>query len=303
MATVVSTTSAQKHEYTRTGLSVESLKRAFIDNLIYEQGKYPELATKLDYYMAIASSVRDRLLQRWVDTVATYRQQDVRVVCYLSAEYLLGPQLGKNLLDLGIEAEAKSAMEELGLNVQDIIDEEEEPGLGNGGLGRLAACFMDSLATLEIPAFGYGIRYEYGIFDQTIRDGWQQEITDNWLHTATPGRLPDRSRRCASNSEDTRKPIPTIKGSTACDGLRTASLKLFRMIRRCSATGPTPLTRCVSGKQKLSSPSTSERSTLGTISGLSGRKYSLKTFQRSSTRTTKRSKGRSCAWSSNTFLP
>ncbi|MFL6463262.1 MAG: glycogen phosphorylase, partial [Bryobacteraceae bacterium] len=106
MATVVSTTSAQKHEYTRTGLSVESLKRAFIDNLIYEQGKYPELATKLDYYMAIASSVRDRLLQRWVDTVATYRQQDVRVVCYLSAEYLLGPQLEKNLFDLGIKAEA-----------------------------------------------------------------------------------------------------------------------------------------------------------------------------------------------------
>src|SRR5947209_9270855 len=142
MATAVSTP-CQKREQIRTGLDLKSLKHAFIDNLIYEQGKYPELATKLDYYMAIASSVRDRLLQRWLDTVATYLQQDVRVVCYLSVEYLLGPQLGKNLLDLGIEAEAKSAMEELGLNVQHIIDEEEEPALGNGGLGRLAACFMD----------------------------------------------------------------------------------------------------------------------------------------------------------------
>ena len=186
MTTAVSPNFAQKHEHIRIGLSVESLKRAFVDNLIYEQGKYPKFATKLDYYMAIASSVRDRLLQRWVNTVATYRQQDVRVVCYLSAEYLLGPQLGKNLLDLGIEAEAKRAMEELGLNSQDILDEEEEPGLGNGGLGRLAACFMDSLATLEIPAIGYGIRYEYGIFDQIIRDGWQQEITDNWLQYDNP---------------------------------------------------------------------------------------------------------------------
>jgi glycogen phosphorylase len=186
MATAVSVTTDQKHEHIRTGLNTESLKRSFIDNLIYEQGKYPGLATKLDYYMAIASSVRDRLLQRWVDTVETYRQQDVRVVCYLSAEYLLGPQLVSNLLNLGIEPEAKRAMEEIGLNVQEIVDEEEEPGLGNGGLGRLAACFMDSLATLEIPAIGYGIRYEYGIFDQIIRDGWQQEITDNWLQYGNP---------------------------------------------------------------------------------------------------------------------
>lgn len=186
MAIVASSTAAQRHEHTRTGLSVSALKRAFIDNLIYEQGKYPELATKLDYYMAVASSVRDRLLQRWVDTVATYRQQDARVVCYLSAEYLLGPQLEKNLFDLGITTEAKQAMEELGLDVREIIDAEEEPGLGNGGLGRLAACFMDSLATLEIPAIGYGIRYEYGIFDQTIHDGWQQEITDNWLQYGNP---------------------------------------------------------------------------------------------------------------------
>lgn len=175
-----------KHEHTRTGLSVEHLKRAFVDSLIYEQGRYPGRATTLDYYLAIASSIRDRLVQRWVNTIQTYVAQDVRVVCYFSAEFLLGPHLGNNLLNLGIEPQARQAMQELGLDVEAILDEEQEPGLGNGGLGRLAACYMDSLATLEIPAVGFGIRYEYGIFDQAIRDGWQVELTDKWLQWGNP---------------------------------------------------------------------------------------------------------------------
>ncbi len=173
-------------EYIHTGLTVESLKRAFVDSLKYERGRFPALATKLDFYWAVASSIRDRLLERWVNTVQTFVQQDARVVCYFSAEYLLGRHLGKNLLNLGIGAEAKQAMEELGLNVGEIFDQEEEPGLGNGGLGRLAACYMDSMATLDVPAIGYGIRYEYGIFDQLIRDGWQVESTDNWLQWGNP---------------------------------------------------------------------------------------------------------------------
>jgi starch phosphorylase len=177
---------AAKHEHTRTGLDVEHLKRAFVDSLIYDQGRYPERATGLDYYLAIASAIRDRLVQRWVNTIKMYSHEDVRVVCYLSAEFLLGPHLGNNLLNLGIERQARQAMEELGLKVQAIFDEEAEPGLGNGGLGRLAACYMDSLATLQIPAIGFGIRYEYGIFDQAIRDGWQVENTDNWLQWGNP---------------------------------------------------------------------------------------------------------------------
>ena len=177
---------SQKHEHTRTGLSVDSLKRAFVDNLIYEQGRYPEIASPLDFYLAIAASVRDRLLQRWANSVQTYFKQDVRVVCYFSAEYLLGPHLANNLLNLGIEEQARTAMKDLGLDSQAIFDQEEEPGLGNGGLGRLAACFMESLSTLEIPAIGYGIRYECGIFDQFIRDGWQLESTDKWLQYGNP---------------------------------------------------------------------------------------------------------------------
>jgi len=121
-----------------------------------------------------------------VNTIQTYVQQDVRIVCYFSAEFLLGPHLGNNLLNLGIEPQARQAMRELGLDVAAILDEEQEPGLGNGGLGRLAACYMDSLSTLEIPAVGFGIRYEYGIFDQAIRDGWQVELTDKWLQWGNP---------------------------------------------------------------------------------------------------------------------
>ena len=174
----------------RTGLSVETLRRALADNLFYLQGKFPRIATKNDYYMALAYTVRDRLLQRWIATVETYIKKDVKVVCYLSAEFLVGPHLGNNLINLGIYDQVRQAVEESGLDLKELIEEEEEPGLGNGGLGRLASCYMDSLAALEIPAIGYGIRYEFGIFDQEIHDGWQVEITDKWLRYGNPWEVP-----------------------------------------------------------------------------------------------------------------
>ena len=142
-----------------------------------------------DLYMALAHTVRDRLVERWIQTVKNYQAQDVRVVCYLSAEFLTGPHLANNLINLGIYDETEQAMRQLGLDLNVLIEQEEEPGLGNGGLGRLASCFMDSLATLDIPAIGYGIRYEYGIFDQQIRDGWQVESTDKWLRLGNPWAL------------------------------------------------------------------------------------------------------------------
>lgn len=170
----------------RTGVDVETLKRAFLDNLFYIQAKFPRISTKNDYYMALAYTVRDRLLNRWLNTTQTYLEKAPRMVVYLSAEFLLGPHLGNNLIDLGLYNVVKQAIAELGLNFTELLEQEEEPGLGNGGLGRLAACYIDSLATLEIPAIGYGIRYEYGIFDQEIRDGWQVEITDKWLRYGNP---------------------------------------------------------------------------------------------------------------------
>ena len=156
----------------RTGLSIETLKRALADNLFYIQGKFPEIATKNDYYMALAYTVRDRLLQRWLSGTQTLLKPEVKVVCYLSAEFLAGPHLSNNLINLGIYKQVCQALKESGLNLNDLQAQEEEPGLGNGGLGRLAACFLDSLSSLEIPAIGYGIRYEFGIFNQEIHDGW-----------------------------------------------------------------------------------------------------------------------------------
>jgi starch phosphorylase len=173
----------------RTGLTKEALKQAFLDNLLYVQGKFPALATRKDYYLALAHVVRDCMLQRWISTAAAYTRQGSRTVAYFSAEFLMGPQLGNNLVNLGIYGETQQAIAELGLDLDELAREEEEPGLGNGGLGRLAACFLDSLATLEIPSLGYGIRYEFGIFDQVIVDGAQVEKTDKWLRFGNPWEL------------------------------------------------------------------------------------------------------------------
>jgi glycogen phosphorylase len=173
----------------RTAPGVDALAQSFLDNLLFVQGRSMERATVNDLYTALAHTVRDRLVERWISTVQKYQSQDVRVVCYLSAEFLTGPHLANNLINLGIYDEAEQAMHQLGLDLHTLIEQEGEPGLGNGGLGRLASCFMDSLATLDIPAIGYGIRYEYGIFDQQIRDGWQVESTDNWLRLGNPWAL------------------------------------------------------------------------------------------------------------------
>jgi starch phosphorylase len=164
----------------------EAIKQAFLRNLFNVQGKFPALATRHDFYLALAHAVRDQLLERWISTAATYTAQKSRTVCYLSAEFLMGPHLGNNLVNLGLQGVVRQAVAELGLDLDELLREEPEPGLGNGGLGRLAACFLDSMATLEIPCLGYGIRYEFGIFEQVIVDGWQVEKTDKWLRYGNP---------------------------------------------------------------------------------------------------------------------
>lgn len=179
-----------QYEPIRTGMGVETLKKAFLDNLFYLLARFPEVATPNDYYGALAYTIRDRILHRWITTAQTYKNSRARTVCYFSAEYLFGPHLGNNLLNLGITDIVRQAMQELGFDLDALLAQEDEPGLGNGGLGRLAACFMDSMATLQIPTIGYGIRYEFGIFDQSIKDGWQVELTDKWLHTGNPWEIP-----------------------------------------------------------------------------------------------------------------
>ena len=241
--------SAGKHKLddsTRTGLGAETLQRAILDNLAYLQAQLPQTATAHDWYMALAYSVRDRMLARWQSTVRSCARHDVKVVCYLSAEFLLGPQLGNNLISLGIAANARAAIAALDQDLDTLLALEEEPGLGNGGLGRLAACYLDSLATLQVPAVGYGIRYEFGIFDQEIRDGAQVEITDKWLQKGNPWEIvrPELSvcvnfggRTETFNDGVGRSrvrwvPASTVKG-VACDtpvlGFRVATCNTLRL--------------------------------------------------------------------------
>jgi starch phosphorylase len=189
VSTSLSTVKTPPAEAIRTGLASGTLQRAVLDNLLFMQARFPRIATPHDWYMALAYSVRDRILARWGSTVRAYEEREVKVACYLSAEFLVGPQLGNNLLNLGIQANAREAMAALDQDLDALLALEEEPGLGNGGLGRLAACYMDSLATVAVPAIGYGIRYEFGIFDQEIRDGAQVEVTDKWLQKGNPWQI------------------------------------------------------------------------------------------------------------------
>ena len=179
-------TTADTDERSRTGLSADALRRGILDHLRYSVGRPAAAMRPEHYYRATALAVRDRMQDNRAASTQTSLDLGRKVTCYLSAEFLMGPQLGANLLNLGIEDAARAALQELGQDLDEVLACEEEPGLGNGGLGRLAACYLDSLATLERPAIGYGIRYEFGIFDQEIHDGWQVEKTDNWLDNGNP---------------------------------------------------------------------------------------------------------------------
>jgi starch phosphorylase len=173
----------------RVGRSAAALKQSILDHLHFTQGRVRAIATETDWYMALASAVRDRTLEGWIHSLEAYLRKETKIVSYLSAEFLMGPHLGNTILNLGLEHAARTAVAELGLEYDRLLAVEPEPGLGNGGLGRLAACYMDSLATLRVPAIGYGVHYEFGIFEQEIRDGWQTEKTDNWLGMGNPWEL------------------------------------------------------------------------------------------------------------------
>ena len=170
----------------RTASDVDALRRAFADHLQFSIGKDEHSATALDRYHAVADAVRDRMMRHWLQTQQTYYRSDAKRVYYLSLEFLMGKALENNLLNLGLLDNMKAALGSLGLELSDLFVQEPDAGLGNGGLGRLAACFLDSMATLALPAYGYGIRYEYGIFDQEIRDGWQVERPEEWLRFGNP---------------------------------------------------------------------------------------------------------------------
>jgi starch phosphorylase len=233
----------------RTGLGTEALAAAIADHLHYQQGVSSRVASRHDWYMALALTVRDRLVDRYLKTIDAVLDSRVKVVAYLSAEFLTGPHLGSHLLNLGIREAAAQALSGSGQNLEDVLEEEEEPGLGNGGLGRLAACYMDSLATLGVPAIGYGIRYEFGIFDQAIHEGWQVERTDKWLRLGNPWEIPRPERHAydvkfGGRTEYVRDehgryrvrwiPERCVKGvayDTPVSGFRTPTANLLRLWR------------------------------------------------------------------------
>ncbi|HET7275573.1 MAG TPA: glycogen/starch/alpha-glucan phosphorylase, partial [Longimicrobiaceae bacterium] len=179
----------------RRATRVESLKRAISDHITYTLARDRTQATTRDFYMSTAWSARDRMAELWAATRQRYARDDAKRVYYLSLEFLMGRTLGNALMNLGIEDAAPEAVEELGRRFEELEEMEPDAGLGNGGLGRLAACYLDSMATLGLPGYGYGIRYEHGIFRQKIVDGRQVELPDNWLHDENPWEIarPDRT--------------------------------------------------------------------------------------------------------------
>lgn len=216
-------------------------------NALRQQGHTLETATPLDCYSALASTLCSRLLS--LNTPETYlAQPDVRVVGEIAAEYMPGPHLENSLINLGLLNEAQQAMQELGLNLTQLIEQEEEPGLGRGGLGRLMVCYLDSLSTANVPAIGYGIRYEYGIFDQKIEDGWQVEVTDTWLRNGNPWEVERLDQTVEVNFEGATEayiddqggyrvrwlPAETIRGipyDTPIPGYHTKTVNLLRLWR------------------------------------------------------------------------
>ena len=172
------------------GMNANSIQMSFANHLEYSLSKDQYTATNRDLYYSLALTARDRLVERWIHTQQCYYEHDAKRVYYLSAEYLMGRLLINNLINLGIYSETQKAMLELNIDLEELSENEPDMGLGNGGLGRLAACFMESMATLEIPAYGYGIRYEFGIFDQAIRDLKQVELPEIWLKYGNPWEIP-----------------------------------------------------------------------------------------------------------------
>jgi len=202
----------------------EAIAGTMLDKLRCIQAKPPQYATRNDWYMALAYTVRDFMLANYMATVESIAGPDsTKVVAYLSAEFLTGPHLGNSLVNLGLWEAATEAASSLGQNLATLVEHEEEPGLGNGGLGRLAACYMDSMATLSVPAIGYGIRYEFGIFDQEIRDGWQVELTDKWLRFGNPWESSVRRQPTTCSSAVTPPSTATNAASHVSDGSPSAS--------------------------------------------------------------------------------
>jgi starch phosphorylase len=172
------------------GLDEASLKRSIANRLVYSVGKDAYTSKPRDWYFSLAYALRDRLMERWMETMRSYYRQDAKRVYYLSLEFLIGRTLVNSILNMDVEEETRNALMSMGIDLEELRLQEPDAALGNGGLGRLAACFLDSMATLRLPGYGYGIRYEYGMFNQAIKGGHQVETPENWLRYGNPWEFP-----------------------------------------------------------------------------------------------------------------
>ena len=172
------------------GLDVDALRQSFHERLVYSVGKDRPHATRRDWFHAVVLALRDRLVDRWMDTTRSQYRSDTKRVYYLSLEFLIGRLLTSGMSNLGVLEECRKALAEMGIDLDEVIGAEPDAALGNGGLGRLAACFLDSMATLGLPGMGYGIRYEFGLFEQHFERGWQVEYPEQWLQFGNPWEFP-----------------------------------------------------------------------------------------------------------------
>ncbi|SUX90901.1 glycogen phosphorylase [Citrobacter koseri] len=247
--------------YASPTLSVEALKHSIAYKLMFTIGKDPVIANKHEWLNATLFAVRDRLVERWLRSNRAQLSQETRQVYYLSMEFLIGRTLSNALLSLGIYDDVKGALEAMGLDLEELIDEENDPGLGNGGLGRLAACFLDSLATLGLPGRGYGIRYDYGMFKQNIVEGGRKSPRTIGWNTAIRGSSSAiiRATKCVSAGEFSRKARKPA-------GLKPKRFWRWPMTRLSRAMIPTPPTRCACGALRPVAKSTLVNLTRATIS-------------------------------------
>ncbi|MEN6586054.1 MAG: glycogen/starch/alpha-glucan phosphorylase [Sulfuricella sp.] len=178
------------NEHAPLNLSLNSVKQSLTNHLIFSIGKDPITATDRDWFFTLANVVRDRLIEGWMETMRRYYENDAKRVYYLSMEFLIGRSLMNSVLNIGFIDEVKQACIDAGVELDRVTELEFDAALGNGGLGRLAACFLDSMATIGLPGYGMGIRYEYGMFNQKIENGWQVEHPDNWLRYGNPWEFP-----------------------------------------------------------------------------------------------------------------
>ena len=182
--------SKKAFKYNYLGMDADSIRRSMANRLEYTVGKDTNTATTRDWFNVVAYIIRDRMMDRWMETMRSYYRNDCKRVYYLSLEFLIGRTLLNSLMNLGIYDEVKQALNSIGLDLDEICEMESDAALGNGGLGRLAACFLDSLATMGLPGFGYGIRYEYGMLTRKLRMVTRSNIRITGCVTATRGNSP-----------------------------------------------------------------------------------------------------------------